>query len=248
VSIVALSSLDTARESVALLTGPRQSRIAIDKRAQPSDIATEHFRLPARARRSTLTARRCHARDDEEEHDMAQAEVSTATQPRARPSPIRIKKLGHVVIQVRDLERSLRFYTEVMNFRVSDRSPRGGVFLTAVGDHHTIALFPSDGESAPTPADGAVRLHHFAMQVGSLDELFAIRAYLKERGVPIVFEGRRALGCHTSIEFLDPDGFHLELYHDMDQIGPDGRSRPRDPSARYESLEASRDNPKPPTW
>ena len=46
-------------------------------------------------------------------------------------------------------------------------------------------------------AEGAVRLHHFAMQVGSLEELFEIRAYLRERGVPIVYEGRRALGCHA---------------------------------------------------
>ena len=179
---------------------------------------------------------------------MTQVVASTSAQSTGHPSPIRIRKLGHVVIQVSDLERSMRFYTEVLNFRVSDRGSGGAVFLTAVGDHHTVALFPSDGEGAEKPVEGAVRLHHFAMQVGSLEELFEIRAYLKERGVPIVFEGRRALGGHTSVEFLDPDGYHLELYHDMDQIGPDGRSRPRNPGARITSLEAARDNPKPPTW
>ena len=179
---------------------------------------------------------------------MAQAEARTSTQATARPSPIRVKKLGHVVIQVRNLERSMRFYSEVMNFRVSDNASSGGVFLTAVGDHHTIGLFPSDGENAEMPGEGAVRLHHLAMHVGSLEELFDIRAYLRERGVPIVFEGRRALGGHSSVEFLDPDGYHLEVYCDMDQIGPDGRSRPRDGNARIDSLEKARDNPKPPTW
>jgi catechol 2,3-dioxygenase-like lactoylglutathione lyase family enzyme len=179
---------------------------------------------------------------------MTQVLDSTSVQSAVRPSPIRVRKLGHVVVQVSDLERSLRFYTEVLNFRVSDRGSGGAVFLTAVGDHHTIALFPSDGAGAEKPAEGAVRLHHFAMQVGSLEELFEIRAYLKERAIPIVFEGRRALGGHTSVEFLDPDGYHLELYHDMDQIGPDGRSRPRDPGARHQSLESARDNPKSPTW
>ena len=179
---------------------------------------------------------------------MAQVETPTSAQPARRPSPVRIKKLGHVVIQVRDFERSMRFYIDVLNFRVSDRLPNGSVFLTAVGDHHTIALFPSEGESAETPSEGAVRLHHFAMQVESLDELFEIRSYLQEQGVPIVWEGRRALGGHTSVEFLDPDGYHLELYFDMDQIPPNGRSRPRDSSIRHESLEASRDNPKPPAW
>jgi catechol 2,3-dioxygenase-like lactoylglutathione lyase family enzyme len=175
-------------------------------------------------------------------------EAPTSTQPVERPSPVRIKKLGHVVIQVRNLERSIRFYTEVFNFRVSDNATGGGVFLTAVGDHHTIGLFPSDGENAEIPAEGEVRLHHFAMQVDSLEELFETRAYLHERGVPIVWEGRRAMGGHTSVEFLDPDGYHLELYCDMDQIAPGGRSRPRVPNARHDTLEKSRDNPKPPTW
>ncbi len=172
----------------------------------------------------------------------------TSTQSAERPSPVRIKKLGHVVIQVRDLERSVRFYTEVLNFRVSDDATAGGVFLTAIGDHHTIGLFPSDGENAEIPSKGAVRLHHFAFQVETLEELFEIRAYLRERGVPIVWEGRRAMGAHTSVEFLDPDGYHLELYHDMDQLAPGARSRPRDPGARHDTLEKSRDNPKPKTW
>ncbi|MDP1538141.1 MAG: VOC family protein [Burkholderiales bacterium] len=177
------------------------------------------------------------------------ADAPVSTQPAARPSPIHIKKLGHVVIQVRNLERSVRFYTEVLNFRVSDDATSGGVFLTAVGDHHTIGLFPSDGENAEMPAKGAVRLHHFAMLVGSLEELFDIRDYLRERGVPVVWDGRRAMGGHTSVEFLDPDGYHLEVYCDMDQLGPDTPSRPRNPNAsKFNSLEASRDNPKSPTW
>lgn len=179
---------------------------------------------------------------------MAQVQVQAPLQPSEHPSPIRIKKLGHVVIQVRNLERSVRFYTEVMNFRVSDNATAGGVFLTAIGDHHTIGLFPSDGDNAAIPGEGAVRLHHLAFHVGSLEELFDIRAYLRERGVPIVFEGRRAMGGHTSVEFLDPDGYHLEVYHDMDQIGLDGRSRPRNPNAQHDTLEKARDNPKPPTW
>ena len=177
---------------------------------------------------------------------MPQVETHASESPAVRPSPVRIRKLGHVVIQVRDIERSRKFYTEILNFRVSDRGTNGSVFLTAVGDHHTVALFPSDGATAEKPAEGAVRLHHFAMQVGSLEELFEIRSYLRDRGVPIVWEGRRRMGGHTSVEFLDPDGYHLELFYDMDQIPAGGRSRPA--SAGYPSLEASRDNPKSPTW
>ena len=180
---------------------------------------------------------------------MDQATAAPASlKPATRPSPARIKKLGHVVIQVRNRERSIRFYTEVLNFRVSDNATAGGVFLTAIGDHHTIGLFDSDGENAETPSKGAIRMHHFAMQVESLEELFEFRAYLQERGIPIVWEGRRAMGAHTSVEFLDPDGYHLELYYDMDQIAPGGSSRPGDARGRLNTLEKSRDNPKPKTW
>jgi catechol 2,3-dioxygenase len=170
------------------------------------------------------------------------ATLKTAT----KPSPVKIRKLGHVVIQVSDLERSMKFYTEVLNFRVSDRSPEGAVFLTSVGDHHTVGLFPSRGKDAPTTVKDAVRLHHFAMEVESLDALFEAREYLKERGVTIVHEGRHRMGGHTSIEFLDPDGFQLELYWDMDKTRPDGRLRPIGQAVK--GLEASRDNPKAPTW
>ena len=180
---------------------------------------------------------------------MDQAVTAPATLKSAeRPSPVRIKRLGHVVIQVRNLERSVRFYTEVLNFRVSDDATAGGVFLTAIGDHHTIGLFPSDGDNAEIPPKGAVRLHHFAFQVETMEELFEVRSYLKERGVPIVWEGRRAMGGHTSVEFLDPDGYHLELFCDMDQLAPGQSSRPRNPKGPFDTLEKSRDNPKPKTW
>ncbi len=172
----------------------------------------------------------------------------TSLKPASRPSPVRVKKLGHIVLQVRNLEESVKFYTEILNFRVSDNATVGGIFLTGVGDHHTIGLFPSDGDKAEFPPEGAVRLHHFAFQVDSMDELFEIRKYLQERGIPLVWEGRRAMGGHTSVEFLDPNGYHVELYCDMDQLQPGQPSRPRNPNAKYDTLEKSRDNPKPPSW
>lgn len=171
-----------------------------------------------------------------------------STQPSGQQSPVHIKRLGHVVIHVSNLERSMKFYTEVLNFRVSDRSPEGAYFLTSVGDHHTIGLFPPAGESAEMTCKGAVRIHHFAMEIGSIDELIEARDFLRERGVPIVFEGRHRMGGHTAIEFLDPDGFQLELYHDMDRTRPDGRSRPLGSAPKATTLEAARDNPKSPTW
>jgi catechol 2,3-dioxygenase-like lactoylglutathione lyase family enzyme len=175
-------------------------------------------------------------------------EVATRPATATRPSPVKVRRLGHIVLQVSDVERSIKFYTEVLNFRVSDRQETGGAFLTGIGDHHTIGLFPATDPGAAKASEGAVRLNHFALQVDNIDELFEIRAWLKERGIPILFEGRRRLGGHASVEFSDPDGYHVELFCDMDQLGPGQRSRPMAPGPRLTTLEAARDNPKPPTW
>src|SRR5438046_9704522 len=56
-----------------------------------------------------------------------------------------ISKVGHVVLQVSNLERSTEFYTKVLGFKVSDvypeeMMPGGMVFLRCITDHHCIAL------------------------------------------------------------------------------------------------------------
>ncbi|HTT78699.1 MAG TPA: VOC family protein [Stellaceae bacterium] len=147
---------------------------------------------------------------------------------RPRGLPFRIGKIGHVVLNVRDVARSVRFYTEVLGFAVSDiypdeMVPGGMAFLRCNPDHHGIALVggaPGDSENAD--------LNHVAFEVGTLDEVVRARDHLRRRGVPIDFEGRRRAGCQLAVEFRDPDGHRLEIYWGIDQIGSDGRARPRD--------------------
>jgi catechol 2,3-dioxygenase-like lactoylglutathione lyase family enzyme len=176
---------------------------------------------------------------------MAEVLDRTAT-PMARQSPVQVRKLGHVVFYVRDVDRSTSFYTEILNFRVSDVNERGMVFFTACGDHHTIAIAQAaERMNAEQSPKGQLGLSHFAMEVASLDELFAIREFMKERGVPIVFEGRNGAGSNTSVEIEDPDGYRIELYCTMDQIVPGQPSRPKEQWHRVKSLEDARDNPLP---
>jgi catechol 2,3-dioxygenase-like lactoylglutathione lyase family enzyme len=164
-------------------------------------------------------------------------------------SPVRVKKLGHVVYRVRDIDRSVKFYTEILNFRVSDVNENGMVFLNACGDHHTIGLAQAAaGEAAQQPDRSQLGLGHFAMEVSSLDELFEIREFLKAKGVKIVGEGRKGPGCNIGVELHDPDGYTVELYCNMDQIGPNNRSRPADQWRRAKTLEEARDNPLSVTW
>src|SRR5690349_20342625 len=153
-------------------------------------------------------------------------------------TPFAVRKIGHAVVFVSDLERSRDFYTELLGFKVSDTYPSSMVpgsmvFLRCNGDHHCLALV--GGRPANAPKEKS--LHHLAFELASLDEVFRARDHLKKHGTRIVYEGRRRAGCQVAVEFLDPDGHHLELYWGVDQIGSDGRSRPSDEWRQTASLE-----------
>jgi catechol 2,3-dioxygenase len=159
-------------------------------------------------------------------------------------SPFQLRKIGHVVLNVTDLDAAVRFYTEVLGLEVSDRYPEtmvpgGMVFLRVQTDHHGVALVGG------APRLDRSTLNHFAFEVGSPDEVFRARAWLAAHGVPIVFEGRRRAGCQLAVEFRDPDGNHLELYWGIDQIGTDGRARPASEWRPARTLEDAVANPVP---
>ncbi len=153
-----------------------------------------------------------------------------------------LRKIGHVVLNVTDLDAAVRFYTEVLGLRVTDRYPDGVVpggmvFLCVGTDHHGVALVggAQRGERSS--------LNHFAFEVGSLDEVFRARAWLRARGVPLHFEGRRRAGCQVAIEFQDPDGNNLEIYWNIDQVGTEGAVRPASEWRPAKTLEDAVANP-----
>ena len=156
--------------------------------------------------------------------------------------PFQLRKLGHVVLNVTDLEASVRFYTGVLGLDVSDRYPDtmvpgGMVFLRVNTDHHGVALVGGATRSERSS------LNHFAFEVGSLDEVFRARAWLREKGVTIHFEGRRRAGCQIAIEFQDPDGNNLEIYWNIDQVGTEGAVRSASEWLAAKSLEEAVANP-----
>jgi catechol 2,3-dioxygenase len=168
----------------------------------------------------------------------------TAGSTQQQITPIKVKKVGHVVFTVSDIERTTRFWSEIMGFQVSDRNEHGMVFLRHGSDHHTIALAPAK-TPADLPKEGQPGFHHCALEVATVSELFKIRDFLRAKGVPIVYEGRRGPGGNPGVEFKDPDGFNIELYAAMDQIGPDGKSRPAEQWSRAKTLEEAVANPLP---
>ena len=162
-------------------------------------------------------------------------------------TPIKVNKIGHMVYEVSDVERSARFWTEVMGFEESDRNDIGMVFFRCGPDHHAIGLKPGKTKRRPDAGAG-LNVEHLAFEVDNADVLLKAREYLKQNDIAVVFEGRKGAGSNISLHFLDPDGYEFELYCHMDQTDESGRSRPPDQYHRAKSLEEAITHPLPETW
>jgi catechol 2,3-dioxygenase-like lactoylglutathione lyase family enzyme len=167
----------------------------------------------------------------------------------AGTSPIKVNKLGHFVYEVSDVERTAKFWKEVMGFQETDRNDRGMVFFRCGADHHAIGLKPMrPGKTPRRDQKGSLQVEHLAFEVEDVEVLKKAKAYLNANHIPITFEGRKGAGCNTSINFLDPDGYEFEIYCDMDQVGADGRLRPSSLYRPADPLEEAIANPVVKDW
>ncbi len=119
-----------------------------------------------------------------------------------------IDSLNHVVLWVSDLERSKRFYRDVLGLQVRRESPRG-VFFTCGTNDHDVAIFAAGPDAAPAE-DRRVGLYHFALRLGSLEELKAAYRHLKANDANIA--GFTHHGDTKSIYLKDPDGLEIEVF------------------------------------
>ena len=135
---------------------------------------------------------------------------------------IRPRKLGHLVLAVRDIHKSAEFYTKILGLKVSDWISDQMVFLRAGEDHHDLALAQIPRDSADIddlPRYSRPGLEHFSYLVDGMAAIEQAAAFLQESGIPIVRGiGKHGPGANLFLVFKDPDGNNVELYAEMDQI------------------------------
>jgi catechol 2,3-dioxygenase len=132
-------------------------------------------------------------------------------------NPLRI---GHVVLKVRDIDRSLLFYRDLLGFRVAGEMSNVMTFLTATGEnHHDLALLRV-GNHAPAPQPNSVGLYHVAIQLQDMAALREAHDLLTERGL---LKGAVDHGVSRSLYTADPDGNEIELYCDAPRSEWEGR-------------------------
>jgi catechol 2,3-dioxygenase len=123
--------------------------------------------------------------------------------------------LGHVVFYVKNLERSLAFYRDLLGFREVGRIFDGKAAALTSGRTHHEFLFIEVG-TGPGPLTGhRVGLYHIGIKIGdSLDELRSALKELEKAGVTVT--GASDHTVSQSLYLLDPDGNEVELYVDAD--------------------------------
>ena len=146
------------------------------------------------------------------------------------------RKLGHVGIYVKDLERSKKFYTDVVGLKVSDELPGRAVFLRCSHDHHDTVLFQLAAEKLARSQADRAELQQISYEVDRLDDLRQKAVELRAQGISVVGPDQKGPGMDKTIEFCDPDGNRIQFYCDMDQLGWDDRSRPAEQWRRQEHV------------
>lgn len=160
--------------------------------------------------------------------------------------PFKIRRLGHFGFNLTHMDEGIRFYTDLLGFRVADfidyssrasspeliaglGDPRG--YFTRYGtDHHALVLFNKRVREA---LGGRYRIaphitiNQITWQVGSLREVGEAIKWFKERGIKIQRAGRDMPGSNWHTYLNDPDGHTNELYYGIEQIGWNGHSKPK---------------------
>jgi catechol-2,3-dioxygenase len=126
---------------------------------------------------------------------------------------VKPKQLGHLVLRVRDVEKSEQFYADVLGLETTAKSPGRMVFMSANGNaSHELALM-AIAPDAPGPESDRVGLYHFAWEMKSFEDLRKLYTELRDKKVNIGGIGNH--GISLGVYFFDPDGNEIEAFHEL---------------------------------
>jgi catechol 2,3-dioxygenase len=166
--------------------------------------------------------------------------------------PARVTRLGHIGLTVRDIDRTVEFYTRFLGMRLTEKfeypeekvghgvAVAAGAFIRCDVTHHELSIFrmrkdiAMDGD--PQAGHQRYGLHHIAFELNSPEDLLELYRTMRDGGVEIVNSRRGGPGNQPRFYARDPDGNLLEFYWGIDKIGWEGRPRAYDPIEEIDLL------------
>ena len=167
------------------------------------------------------------------------------------PRPFKIVRLGPVYLFADDMAVAEKFYRERLGFMLTEEVSWQGhrcLFLRCNTEHHSLALFPTAARSSLGLSRHS-KCAALSLQVANYRQLKDAVQFLRDHDVKVTDAIPSDL--HPGIDFaahaMDPDGHLIQLYCAMEQIGWDGKPRPKElrqprpMSAWPETLDANSD-------
>jgi catechol 2,3-dioxygenase len=139
------------------------------------------------------------------------------------PAAVTPSGLNHLVLNVRDIEESHRFWTEILGFRQVGEVParlgglRRGAMRFYSGErggklhHHDVALV--DTPDLPPPGEAPGPIGHVAIALPDREAWLRQLAFMQSRGIK--FERRVEHGMTHSLYIRDPNGYSVELLYEL---------------------------------
>jgi catechol-2,3-dioxygenase len=114
-------------------------------------------------------------------------------------------QLGHIALRVRDLDRAVAFYQDVVGLNLRAKHEKVAFLGIREDASHEVALFALP-EDAPGPEQNRVGLYHMAWEMASFEDLERFHKRLMASDARITGYSDR----QYNVMFLDPDGNELE--------------------------------------
>jgi catechol 2,3-dioxygenase len=124
-------------------------------------------------------------------------------------------RIGHVHLQVTDIDKALGFYRDILGFQVMQRFGNQAAFISAGGYHHHIGLNTWNSLGGPPARKHGAGLYHTAILYATRAELAGALRQLAAANYPIT--GSADHGVSEAVYLDDPDGNGVELYWDRPQ-------------------------------
>lgn len=149
------------------------------------------------------------------------------------PQPFKITRVGPVQLFVDNYEELKNWHIKVLGFTLTEEvawQGEHGAFLRCNNEHHSLGIFPKSWRKKLGLSETTSNMS-FGLQLANYQQLKDAVKFLRGQGVRVetdIIPPELHPGIDYAAYAFDPDGHCLELYYYMEQVGWDGKPRPKE--------------------